>query len=60
VTGRTIALPFFNNLNEEQIDYVVEKLKEGIKISRWSLVFSEEKIKKVARLFNCPIYQLTD
>lgn len=33
VTGRTIALPFFNNLKEEQIDYVVEKLKEGIKIS---------------------------
>jgi perosamine synthetase len=30
VTGRTIALPFFNNLKEEQIDYVVEKLKEGI------------------------------
>ncbi len=34
VTGRTIALPFFNNLKEEQIGYVVEKLKEGIKISR--------------------------
>jgi len=33
VTGRTIALPFFNNLKEKQIDYVVEKLKEGIKIS---------------------------
>ena len=33
VVGRTIALPFFNNLKEEQIDYVVEKLKEGIKIS---------------------------
>ena len=31
VTKRTIALPFFNNLKEEQIDYVVEKLKEGIK-----------------------------
>ena len=30
VTERTIALPFFNNLKEEQIDYVVEKLKEGI------------------------------
>ena len=30
VTGRTIALPFFNNLKEEQIDYVVDKLKEGI------------------------------
>ncbi len=34
VTGRTIALPFFNNLKEEQIDYVVEKVKEGIKNSR--------------------------
>ena len=31
VTGRTIALPFFNNLKEEQIDYVVIKLKEAIK-----------------------------
>ncbi len=31
VTGRTIALPFFNNLQEEQIDYIVEKLREGIK-----------------------------
>lgn len=30
VSSRTIALPFFNNLKEEQIDYVVEKLKEGI------------------------------
>jgi len=30
VTERTIALPFFNNLKEEQIDYVVEKLEEGI------------------------------
>lgn len=26
VSRRTIALPFFNNLKEEQIDYVVEKL----------------------------------
>ena len=33
VSDRTIALPFFNNLKEEQIDYVVEKLKEGIKNS---------------------------
>ena len=33
VVGRTIALPFFNNLKEEQIDYVVERLKEGIKNS---------------------------
>jgi len=30
VTARTIALPFFNNLQEEQIDYVVGKLKEGL------------------------------
>jgi perosamine synthetase len=29
VAVRTIALPFFNNLKEEQIDYVVEKLKKG-------------------------------
>jgi len=33
VSGRTIALPFFSNLKEEQIEYVVEKLKEGIKFS---------------------------
>jgi len=33
VAERTIALPFFNNLKEEQIEYVVNKLKEGIKIS---------------------------
>jgi len=33
VAERTIALPFFSNLKEEQIDYVVEKLKEGIEIS---------------------------
>jgi perosamine synthetase len=30
VAGRTIALPFFNNLKEEQIDYVVEKVKCGL------------------------------
>ncbi|HBY56696.1 MAG TPA: polysaccharide biosynthesis protein [Candidatus Atribacteria bacterium] len=30
VTRRTIALPFFNNLKEEQIDYIVEKLKNSI------------------------------
>ncbi len=34
VSGRTINLPFFNNLKEEQVDYVVEKLKEGIGNSR--------------------------
>lgn len=33
VSGRTIALPFFSNLKEEQIDYVVEEVKEGIKNS---------------------------
>ena len=33
VSDRTIALPFFSNLKEEQINYVVEKLKEGIKNS---------------------------
>jgi perosamine synthetase len=32
VAGRTIALPFFNQLKEEQIDYVVEKLKKGIEL----------------------------
>ena len=30
VSGRTIALPFFNNLKEEQIEYVVERLKKSI------------------------------
>ena len=30
VGNSTIALPFYNNLNEEEIDYVVEKIKEGI------------------------------
>jgi len=30
VAGRTIALPFFNNLKEEQIEYVVERLKKSI------------------------------
>jgi len=30
VSSRTIALPFFNNLKEEQIDYIVKKLKKGI------------------------------
>ena len=32
VVGRTIALPFFNNLKEEQIDYVVNKLKRELKM----------------------------
>ncbi|NLL62087.1 MAG: DegT/DnrJ/EryC1/StrS family aminotransferase [Candidatus Atribacteria bacterium] len=30
ISSRTIALPFFNNLTEEQMDYVVEKLAEAI------------------------------
>ena len=30
VSERTIALPFYNNLKEEQIDYVCESLKEII------------------------------
>ncbi len=30
VSSRTIALPFFNNLKEEQIDYVVEKVRCGL------------------------------
>jgi perosamine synthetase len=30
VASSTIALPFFNNLQEEQIDYVVSVLSEGI------------------------------
>ena len=30
ISSRTIALPFFTNLQEEQIDYVVEKVKEAI------------------------------
>jgi len=30
VAGRTIALPFFSNLKEEQIEYVVEKVKNSI------------------------------
>jgi len=32
VAGRTIALPFFNNLKEEQIDYVVNRLKRGLQM----------------------------
>jgi len=32
VTGRTIALPFFNNLREEQVEYVVNKIKCGLQM----------------------------
>ena len=28
VAARTIALPFYNNLREEEIDYVVSQIKE--------------------------------
>jgi len=30
IGNSTIAIPFYNNLNEEEIDYVVEKIKDGI------------------------------
>jgi perosamine synthetase len=30
IANSTIALPFFNDLNEDQIEYVVMRLKEGI------------------------------
>ncbi len=30
VAASTIALPFFNDLTDEQIDYVVEVLSKGI------------------------------
>ena len=32
VSSRTIALPFFTNLREEQIDYVVNRLKCGLQM----------------------------
>ena len=31
ISERTIALPFYNNLQEEQIDYIVKTLKKRIK-----------------------------
>ena len=34
VSERTMALPFYNNLKEEQIDYVCENLKKII-LSLW-------------------------
>ena len=34
VAKRTIALPFHNNLTEDEIDYVVENLAEIIKLHR--------------------------
>jgi len=30
MSKRTLALPFYHDLNEEEMDYVVDKLKEGI------------------------------
>ena len=46
VTERVIALPFFNNLEEDQIDYVVEKLKEGVKNSISYIVYSKNKTNR--------------
>ena len=34
ISSRTIAIPFFNNLTQEEINYVREKLKEEIKKSK--------------------------
>jgi len=34
VAKRTIALPFFNNLREEEVDYVCEKLRNAVKRER--------------------------
>ena len=31
IASRTIALPFFNNLTEEEIDYVVSNLNDIMK-----------------------------
>ncbi|MDN5332051.1 MAG: perosamine synthetase [Tepidanaerobacteraceae bacterium] len=33
VAKTTVALPFYNNLTEKEIDYVVEKLKEAISMA---------------------------
>ncbi|HHW02491.1 MAG TPA: hypothetical protein GXX35_06740 [Thermoanaerobacterales bacterium] len=30
IASSTISLPFYNNLPDEEIDYVVEKVREGI------------------------------
>jgi len=34
IASRTIALPFYNNLTEEQIEYVVSNLNDILKIYR--------------------------
>lgn len=33
IASSTISLPFHNNLPDEEIDYVVEKVREGIRNS---------------------------
>ncbi|MBS4538821.1 DegT/DnrJ/EryC1/StrS family aminotransferase [Clostridium sp. D2Q-11] len=35
ISNSTIALPFHNNLTIDEIDYVVKKLKEGIKLYKY-------------------------
>ena len=37
VAERTIALPFFNNLKEEQVDYVVRKVKKSVERTAFSV-----------------------
>jgi len=37
VSERTIALPFYNNLKEEEVEYVVENLKEVMKYKKWDI-----------------------
>ena len=33
IASRTLALPFFNNLKKEEVDFVAENLKKAIKKS---------------------------
>jgi len=37
VSERTIALPFYNNLKEEEVEYVVGCLKKVIKYKKWDV-----------------------
>ena len=40
ISERTIALPFYNNLSETEVDFVVENLKEIVGFERrviWSI-----------------------
>ncbi|SDM32028.1 perosamine synthetase [Halarsenatibacter silvermanii] len=30
VAGESLALPFYNNLKDEEIEYVVDKLKQAL------------------------------